>query len=131
MAGEPIWLELDDVLEIHAAIIGGTPAHAADLLRNRSGLLSALERPATYAHYEGADLAMQAAVLAHGIAEGQPFLDGNKRVALIVMLTFLEVNGVGIDGPDSELADWILSLSAGATPEDLASRIREASRPVG
>jgi death-on-curing protein len=131
MADEPIWLELDDVLEIHAAIIGGTPAQAADLLRNRSGLLSALERPAAYAHYEDADLAMQAAVLAHGIAEGQPFLDGNKRAALIAMLTFLEVNGVGIDAPDPELADWIISLSAGATPEELARRVREASRPLG
>jgi hypothetical protein len=39
---------------------------------------------------------MQAAVLAHGIAEGQPFLDGNKRVALII------------------------SLSAGATPASIA-----------
>jgi hypothetical protein len=48
MADEPVWLELDDVLEMHAAIIGGTPAQAADLLRNRSGLLSALERPATF-----------------------------------------------------------------------------------
>lgn len=74
---------------------------------------------------------MQAAVLAHGIAEGQSFLDGNKRAALIAMLTFLEVNGIRIDAPDPELADWIISLSAGATPEDLASRVREASRPLG
>jgi prophage maintenance system killer protein len=50
---------------------------------------------------------------------------------LIAMLTFLEVNGIGIDAPDPELADWIISLSAGATPEDLASRVREASRPLG
>jgi death-on-curing protein len=85
-----------------------------------------LKRPATYA-----DLAMQAAVLAHGIAEGQSFLDGNKRAALIAMLAFLEINGVGINASDPELAAWILSLSAGATPEDLALRIREASRPLG
>jgi prophage maintenance system killer protein len=46
------------------------------------------------------------------------------------MLTFLEINGISIDTPDPELADWIISLSAGTTPEDLASRIREASRPL-
>jgi prophage maintenance system killer protein len=28
-------------------------------------------------------------VLAHGIAETQPFVDGNKRTALVAMLTFL------------------------------------------
>ena len=38
-----------------------------------------MARPATYAHYEKADLALQAAVLAHGLAEGQLFIEGNKR----------------------------------------------------
>jgi hypothetical protein len=42
------------------------------------------------AHYEQADLALQAAVLAHGIAETQPFIDANTP--LVAMLTFLEVN---------------------------------------
>jgi hypothetical protein len=54
-----------------------------------------------HAHYEAADLALQAAVLAHGIAEGQPLIDGNKRTALIAMLTFLEINGVRIEATDS------------------------------
>lgn len=61
-------------------------------------------RPQSYAHYQHADLSQQAAVLAHGIAEGQPFLDGNKRLALIAMLTFLELNGHRIDASDPELA---------------------------
>jgi len=38
-------------------------------------------------------------VLAHGIAESQPFLDGNKRLALVAMLTFLKANGYRIDAP--------------------------------
>ncbi len=74
---------------------------------------------------------MQAAVLAHGIAEGQLFVDGNKRTALIAMLTFLEINGLRVDAPDRELADWILSLSAGAAPERLAERVRGAMRLYG
>ena len=48
--------------------------------------------PRTYAHYESADLARQAAVFAHSIAEGQLFIDGNERTALVAMLTFLEIN---------------------------------------
>ena len=35
------------------------------------------------------DLARQAAVLARGIAETQPFIDGNQRTGLVAMLTFL------------------------------------------
>lgn len=121
---EPIYLLPEDALELYAAIIDATPAQAADHLRNRPGLEGALARPATYAHYQDADLAAQAAVLAHGIAEGQFFIDGNKRLALVAMLTFLEINGCRVDAPDPELADWILALAAGATPEELAARIR-------
>lgn len=111
---EPVYLTLADVLELHALIIGATAAEAADQLRNRAGLESAITRPETYAHYQDADLALQAAVLAHGIAEGQQFIDGNKRTALIAMLVFLEINGRRVEATDPELADWILSFSGGA-----------------
>lgn len=87
------YLEFEDALELYAAIIDGTVAQAEGHLRSRSGLESALARPETHAHYGGADLALQAAVLAHGIAESQSFIDGNKRLALAAMLTLLEVNG--------------------------------------
>jgi len=90
----------------------------------------ALARPEAYAHYDNADLALQAAALAHGIAETQPFIDGNKRLALVALLTFLEINGVVVEAGDPELADWILSLSAGATPADMAERIRAAELDV-
>ncbi len=68
---EPVYLTLADVLELYALIIDATATEAADQLRNRAGLESALARPETYAHYQDADLALQAAVLTHGIAEGQ------------------------------------------------------------
>lgn len=52
------------------------------------------------------------------------FVDGNKRLALVVMLTFLEVNGYAVEADDPELADWIISLSSGTTPEQLADVLR-------
>jgi death-on-curing protein len=127
---EPVYLTLADVLELHGLIIGSTTAEAADQLRNRAGLESALARPETYAHYQDADLALQAAVLAHGIAEGQHFIDGNKRTALIAMLTFLEINGWGVEATDPVLASWILSFSAGATPEAVAELLTSAMRSI-
>jgi len=127
---EPIYLMLEDILELHGLIIGATAAEAGDQLRNREGLESALARPETYAHYEGADLALQAAVLAHGIAEGQQFIDGNKRTALVAMLTFLEINGWRVEASDPELAGWILSFSAGATPETVAELVRSVLREI-
>jgi death-on-curing protein len=121
---EPVYLELADALELYGAIINGTHAQAANQLRDRAGLESALGRSRNYAHYQDADLALQAAALAHGIAESQTFIDANKRLALVAMLTFLEVNDWQVDATDPELAAWILDLAAGTTPEELAERIR-------
>jgi hypothetical protein len=59
-----VYLTLDDVLELYALTIGATAVEARDQLRNREGLEGALARPVTYAHYQDADLALQAAVLA-------------------------------------------------------------------
>lgn len=127
---ELVYLTLEDALELYAAITDSTAADAVKLLRAESTLEGALARPATYAHYEQADIALQAAVLAHGIAEGQSFLDGNKRLALVAMLTFLEINGHRIDATDPELADWIIRLSHDLTPEQLADLIRTRLRPA-
>jgi death on curing protein len=93
-------------------------------------LESAIARPETYAHYQNADLALQAVVLAHGIAEGQQFIDGNKRTALIAMLAFLEINGWRVEASDPELADWILSFSRGTTPEAVAEFVNAAMRRI-
>ena len=73
---------------------------------------------------------MQAAVLAHGIAENQPFVDGNKRTALAALEAFLSYNGYRFTVTNQELAGWILELSAGLTPEELAVRIRSCLLPV-
>ena len=127
---EPVWLEFADALDLYAAIIGCTTQQAVDQLRDRAGLESALGRPRNYLLYEQADLALQAATLAHGIAESQTFIDGNKRLALVAMLTFLEINDLSVDAPDPELAKWILSLSAGSTPGDLADLICSRLRAV-
>lgn len=129
-AGEPIYLDLAAALELYAAIIGGTPRQAADQLRDEGTLEGALGRPRSYARYEDADIALQAAVLAHGIAESQAFVDANKRLALVAMLTFLELNGHRVEASDPELADWILSFSAGRTPQQLAPILRGAMRPI-
>jgi hypothetical protein len=77
-----------DALELHAAIIDGTTNQAVALLRSGSALEGALARTA------------RRRALAHGIAESQAFLDGNKRLALVAMLTFLEANGYRVEATD-------------------------------
>jgi len=61
-----IYLDVGDVLDLYAQIFRCSVDQAADQLRDLAGLEGALARPATHAHYEDADVAMQAAILAHG-----------------------------------------------------------------
>ncbi len=95
---------------------------------------SALARPKNAALYGGEGLAYQAAVLAHGIAETQPFLEGNKRIAVITMTAFLRANGYRLAASDEELAGWLLRLSEHEpVPRlvgELAERIQEAMHPI-
>jgi death on curing protein len=128
-AEDVVYLELRDVLEIHADIFGISDEQAADHLRNTEGLHSVLARPKQYAYYQGADLALQGAVISHGIAEGQLFVDGNKRTAAMCLVSFLADNALTLNCTHAELADWILKLSEGETEEELAERVRSVLIP--
>jgi death-on-curing family protein len=119
-----LYLEIEDVFAIYAELFACSDQEAADQLRSRDGLESALARPLAYAFYEAADLSLQAAALAHGIAEGQYFLDGNKRVALSALSTFLLANGYLQSASQVERIDWMLNLSRGSSLGELAERIR-------
>jgi death-on-curing protein len=81
------------------------------------------------------DLAAKAAVLCSRIVRNHPLPDGNKRVALIAMLEFLERNGARWTPPpggQDEVARTMLALAARELSEaELArwvrSRIGDAS----
>lgn len=121
-----VYLTAEHVVEIYAVIFHCSVEQARDRLRDRNVLEDAVVRPQSYAYYQGADLALQAAVLAHGIAEGQPFVEGNKRTALEAMRTFLRLNGYQITAPPLLRARWILDLSSGQTVDNLAESIRNS-----
>lgn len=126
------YLEFEDVVGLYADIFDITDRQAEDHLRDHERLISALDRPMQYAHYQSATIDLQAAVLAHGIAETQPFVDGNKRVAAIALVTFLRYNELDLNCAKRQLAEWILGLSAGGDVQLLASRVRKflVNRPL-
>jgi len=125
-----LYLELEDALALYADLFDLDEQGARDRLRNEDGLQSALHRPRTYAHYVTADIATQAAALAHGIAESQPFLDGNKRIGLICLRAFLAINGYDVVASQDERADWMVALSHGQTVEEFAGRIQMSLRAL-
>ena len=96
-------------------------------LRDRGLLESALERPRNRYRYEkDSDLSGLAASYGFGIANNQPFLDGNKRVAFQTMYVFLGLKGLRIESAEEAVVSLILSVASGQTDEpQLASWLRE------
>jgi death-on-curing protein len=127
---EPVWLTRVVVDAIHTDQIH---EHGGLLgLRDENGLESALSRPRQKWLYERTtDLASLAAAYAFGISRNHPFNDGNKRVALLAMLTFLGINGHDVAGEDEDVLTTMLKLASGRLTEaDLGRWIRVRMVPT-
>ncbi len=84
-----------------------------------NGLLdSALQRPQNKLAYGSPDLADLAAAYAYGIARNHPFIDGNKRMALVTSFTFLFVNGLKVTASQEQNVKEFLALAEGTLDED-------------
>lgn len=126
---EPIFLTVAEVLKIHGEQLdayGGIHG-----IRDESLLESAVMTPqASFGgEYLHGNLFEMAAAYAFHIAENQPFLDGNKRTALVSALTFLDINGHVILDPDGSLYSIMIDIAnKSADKYDLAEVLR--SLPV-
>lgn len=110
-----IYLELDDLLAIASEVLG---LEVDVLLRVTDlGLAdSAVSRPqASFAGEEFyTSIEAKAATLLYGVARNHPFIDGNKRVAVLAALQFLNVNGLDLDlTPPEEAYKMIAGVAAG------------------
>lgn len=127
------YLTVAEVIELHDRIMERTGARP-EALRDEGLLESALMRAQTAAFYEDADLVTQAVLMAVGISQNQPFVDGNKRAAFVTLDVFLRINGLEFQGASLELAMRIEQIAedrerrAEATI-DLAQWLRERVDP--
>src|SRR5690606_10417007 len=121
---EPRWITREQAIRMHAeqlAVFGG-PAG----LRDEGMPESALGRPQNKWAFGETDYAVLAAAYAFGIARNHPFVDGNKRAAFMVMMTFLRKNGIAFAPSAAEATIAIMDLAAGEIAEDgLARWIRD------
>ena len=120
----------DKVLLLHQYIASETGGSVG--LRDEGLLESALE--SAFATFEGTELypttEEKAARIGASLVSNHAFLDGNKRIGMYVMLTFLEVNGVRLQCTDEEIVRAGLALADGSMGYDeLLSWIREHVMP--
>lgn len=116
----------EKVLLLHRILIEATGG--TDGVRDIGLLDSALE--SAYATFDGKELfpskEEKAARLGVGLVSNHAFVDGNKRIGMYVLLSFLEVNGIRIEATNEEVIEAGLALARGDMKyEDLLTWILE------
>ena len=129
MPEEIVWLELAVVLAIHEAQLA---EHGGSSGIRDAGLLdSALARPQNAAAYGDPDVSALAALYALGIMRNHPFIDGNKRVATVLLETFLELHERVLVASDTDLLTTIMAVAASEmSDEAFTAWVREHVRAV-
>ena len=107
-------LSKEQVIKIHSMLIMQTGG--SDGIRDNGLLYSALNAP--FQTFDGEYIyrttKAKAAKLGYFLVKNHPFIDGNKRIGILVMIIFLEINGFEVTCTDEELIILGLGLADGS-----------------
>ena len=108
----------DKVLLLHQLIAQETGGSVG--IRDEGLLESALET--AFSSFDGQEFyptkEEKGARIGHSLISNHAFVDGNKRIGVYVMLTFLEVNGIRLDCTNEEVVHVGLSVADGSMDYD-------------
>lgn len=107
------FLTIEEVMEIYrdaTAVFGGAYG-----VRDSKSLDSALAQPQAGGidgYYHKDIFEMAAAYLFH-VSESQAFIDGNKRMGVLLAVVFLELNGYELTVTPEKLTEAVLKMADG------------------
>ena len=108
-----IFFEYEQVVKIHRSLIEKTGG--MDGIRDAQLLDSALKTP--FQTFGGnnlyPDILDKASQLCYSLIENHPFIDGNKRIGVHLMLLFLKLNNIEVNYSQQELVDFGLDIASG------------------
>ena len=124
------WISKRALLLLHAESLA---EHGGGVGMRDEGLLdSALARPLNLVAYGDPDFAALAASYGVGVAKNHPFVDGNKRAALLATGLFLYSNGYKLTATQADTTITMLGVAAGEVSEDaFAAWLRQHSTARG
>ncbi|BCZ46648.1 death-on-curing protein [Clostridium gelidum] len=106
-------LSNQQIIHLHSVAIKKTGG--LDGIRDEGLLESAINSP--FQSFAGEELYpsihSKAARLGFSIINNHPFLDGNKRIGILVMMVFLDVNGIELLCSDEDVIDLGLGVASG------------------
>ena len=126
------YLTVEEILAIHIQVIrefGGTPEI---LSLERLGSSAESPQQTMFGDELYPDLVSKAAILFFSLIKNHPFLDGNKRTAVLGMLEFLKRNGHAIEVNHDELYQFTLDVATSMLDKDaIGAWIRAHLEEVG
>jgi death-on-curing protein len=104
-------LTLEQLLELHALIIEATGGSMGlrDLGRLEAAIATQTQNVFGEALYP--NIVDKAAAMIRGIIADHPFVDGNKRTAMLTGLTILELNGGIFTAEVGEIEDFAVKIA--------------------
>ena len=119
-------LTFEHVIAMHELIARKTGGDCG--LRDRALLESACL--SVYQTFDGEELypstEEKAARLCYALVSDHAFVDGNKRIGMLALLTFLALGGISVDFSSADVYEIGMQLASGEmTYEELLSRIRK------
>lgn len=106
-------LSMPQIVMMHSALIKETGG--LDGIRDENLLDSAINAPfQTFGgEYVYKTLEAKAARLGYFIVKNHAFVDGNKRIGMLAMMVFLELNDIGLTCSDQDIIETGLRLATG------------------
>ncbi len=119
---EPVFLGLDEVIEIHHDQIkryGGHPGILDIGILKSTVAMPSATFDGKYLH--AGIFEMAAAYLFH-IARNHPFIDGNKRTGAVASIVFLMLNGIDFHADENDFERIVLLTAEGKTDKATIAR---------
>jgi death-on-curing protein len=116
----------EKILLLHQVMAEATGGDVG--VRDDALLESAIEN--IYATFDGIELypskEEKAARLGYSLISNHAFVDGNRRIGMYIMISFLELNGIKIDANNDDVVNLGLSVASGnANYDDILNWINE------
>jgi death-on-curing protein len=127
VARKPVWLNRAAVVAMHDMMLAQFGGEAG--IRDEGLLDSALARPRNISAYRRASVFALASAYAVGLTRNHPFVDGNKRAALMSAYGFLGLNGYDLEASEPEAVVMMTQLAMGDVSErELARWLQRNSK---
>lgn len=115
------YLTVKDIIKINAKLITTVSSGELIGLKDAAALDMAVNQPQQEVFGEELypTIYDKASILAINLAKRHPFQNGNKRTALVSMITFLMMNGYATSFTQEEAVQFILNITTSSQEFDL------------